>query len=52
MMTVTDAARMLQVSQDTVRRMFDEGRLTGWVTAGGHRRISPESVAAAAKGRS
>ncbi len=51
MMTTRDAARMLQVSEDTVRRMFDDGTLSGWMTAGGHRRLDPESVAAVAKER-
>ena len=39
-----DAARILRVSESTVRRLFDEGRLLGERTPGGHRRIYAASV--------
>jgi excisionase family DNA binding protein len=37
--TVRAAADALSVSESTVRRLFDEGKLRGMRTPGGHRRI-------------
>lgn len=48
-LTVEEAARLLGVSDATVRRLFDEGVLTGMRTRpgrGGWRRIDRESVEA------
>jgi predicted site-specific integrase-resolvase len=38
------AADMLEVSPATVRRMFDDGQLTGFLTRGNYRRIALASV--------
>ena len=43
------AAKMLGVSVDTVRRMVDDGRLAAMRTAGGQRLIEGESLALVAK---
>ena len=43
------AAKMLGVSVDTVRRMVDDGRLTAVRTKGGQRMIDGESLAALAR---
>lgn len=43
------AAKMLGVSVDTVRRMVDDGRLTAVRTKGGQRLIDGESLAGAAR---
>ena len=43
------AAKMLGVSADTVRRMVDDGRLTAVRSAGGQRLIDGASLARAAK---
>ncbi len=43
------AAKMLGVSVDTVRRMVDDGRLVAVRTAGGQRLIDGESLALVAK---
>src|SRR2546430_152308 len=43
------AAKMLGVSVDTVRRMVDDGRLAAVRTSGGQRMIDGESLAAIAK---
>jgi molybdopterin-binding protein len=43
------AAKMLGVSVDTVRRMVDDGRLTADRTAGGQRLIDGASLAAVAR---
>lgn len=40
-----EAARRLGVTPMTVIRWFEEGRLVGYRTAGGHRRVQEESVA-------
>jgi molybdopterin-binding protein len=45
------AAKMLGVSVDSVRRMVDDGRLVAVRTAGGQRLIDGESLAAIAKPR-
>jgi len=42
--TLREAAKVLRVSESTVRRLFDEGRLTGGRTPGGHRRIDSKSL--------
>ncbi len=43
--TVADAASILRVSPDTVRRWVDSGRLDGKQTAGGRRLIDGEELA-------
>jgi excisionase family DNA binding protein len=48
-MSTSEAAELLGVSEETVRRLFDEGALTGMRTRpgpGGHRRPSRASVEA------
>ncbi|HKW68995.1 MAG TPA: TOBE domain-containing protein [Candidatus Dormibacteraeota bacterium] len=45
------AAKMLGVSVDTVRRMVDDGRLVAIRTAGGQRLIDGESLATLARPR-
>jgi len=48
-MTVPDAAKLLGVSEETVRKLFDAGQITGMRTRpgpGGHRRPSRASVEA------
>ncbi len=42
--TTREAARMLNVSLRTVQLWTESGVLNAWKTAGGHRRISAESV--------
>lgn len=37
--TIRDAAKALYVSESTIRRYFDEGKLEGHVTPAGTRRI-------------
>jgi len=39
-----EAAEMLGVSRDAIRRYSDAGRIDAIVTPGGHRRIDRESV--------
>ena len=41
----TEAAELLSVSPDTVRRWCDEGRLKATRSAGGHRSISGKEIA-------
>lgn len=41
---VDEAAAILDVHQNTVRRWVDEGKLAAVLTAGGHRRVRTESV--------
>lgn len=43
---ISDAAAMLQVSDDTVRRWLDAGRLTEGPTEGGRRTVDAASAAA------
>lgn len=38
--SIAEAALMLTVSQDTVRRAVDRGDLDSYRTPGGHRRVS------------
>lgn len=38
------AARRLNVSEASIRRWCDSGKLAHWVTFGGHRRVSEESI--------
>jgi len=42
--TTRMAAEMLQVSQRTVQLWVEKGQLEAWKTAGGHRRITLESI--------
>jgi excisionase family DNA binding protein len=47
--TVQEAAERLNVSPATIRRLFDEGKLSGFRIPGGeHRRIWKQSVGALA----
>lgn len=41
---IDEAAALLDVHQNTVRRWVDEGKLAGVRTAGGHRRVRTESI--------
>lgn len=41
---IDEAAAILDVHQNTVRRWVDEGKLDGVRTAGGHRRVRTESI--------
>lgn len=50
-LTTRQAARRLGVAVSTVQKWAEEGRLTGWRTAGGHRRLEPQSVEALAGAR-
>lgn len=43
--STTEAARILGVSVGTVQHMVEDGRLGGWKTSGGHRRIDGASLA-------
>lgn len=42
--TTLEAAKMLDVSVRTVQLWVEDGKLQGWKTAGGHRRIAVNSV--------
>jgi excisionase family DNA binding protein len=44
LISIREAARLLKVSESTIRRLFDDGRLTGHRSPGGHRRIHKESL--------
>lgn len=43
-MSIKAAAEHLGVSQNTVRRLYDEGRISGLKTPGGHRRLVRQDV--------
>ncbi len=43
-LTTRDAARLLGVSVRTAQQWLEQGKLKGWKTDGGHRRIDRESV--------
>jgi len=43
-LTTRQAARILDISVRTAQQWVDTGKLMGWVTQGGHRRISHASV--------
>ena len=45
-MTPSQAARMLHVSPKTIDRWADQGLIPCVVTLGGHRRFSPDAIAA------
>lgn len=47
-LTLSAAARVLEVSPATIRRWCDEGRLSVRRTLGGHRRVKRTDVEAAA----
>lgn len=42
--TTIEAAEMLDVSPDTIRRMCNRGDIASWRTPGGHRRIPADAV--------
>jgi len=42
--TIIEAAAVLGVDPGTARRMFDENTLSGFMTPGGHRRVSKEAL--------
>ncbi|WP_419663178.1 uncharacterized protein Dvar_36020 [Desulfosarcina variabilis str. Montpellier] len=42
--TLTNASKMFALSLKTLRRLFDDGTISGYRTEGGHRRISLESM--------
>lgn len=46
LVSIGEAARQLRVSDDTVRRYFDDGLLSGEVLPSGHRRVSQASITA------
>jgi excisionase family DNA binding protein len=43
-LSTKEVAEKLQVSASTVRRLFDQKKLEGFMTPGGHRRITRKSV--------
>lgn len=45
-LSTSSAAKLLGVSVGTVQQMVENGELTAWKTAGGHRRITKESIQA------
>lgn len=50
--TTREAARLLGISVRTVQLWVEKGRLPGWKTAGGHRRISRDAVTRALEEKS
>ena len=42
--TTTEAAAILAISVGTVQLWVDKGLLVAWKTAGGHRRVTRESI--------
>jgi len=44
--TTVEAAKLLDVSVRTIQLWVEDGKLEGWKTAGGHRRINAESIEA------
>ena len=44
LISIADAAELLEVSPNTVRRLFDAGKLRGHTLPKGHRRILRKSV--------
>ncbi len=44
--TTTEVAAIMRVSQHTIQKWFDEGRLTGYKMPSGTRKITTESVVA------
>tara|TARA_R110002126_G_scaffold52672_12_gene142997 strand:- start:665 stop:862 length:198 start_codon:yes stop_codon:yes gene_type:complete len=44
LISIRTAAKRLQVSESSIRRYFDEGKLVGHTTPGGTRRILLESL--------
>ena len=49
LVSVKNAAKLIGVSENTVRKLFDEGKLGGYRTPGGHRRIYHQDVAELSK---
>jgi excisionase family DNA binding protein len=45
-LTAKEAAELLSVHEDTLRRWADEGKVPFWVTPGGQRRFRPEDIEA------
>lgn len=50
-LTTRQVARRLGCSVRTVQQWFDKGRLSGWTTERGHRRIAPGSVEKICRGK-
>jgi excisionase family DNA binding protein len=44
LITTPQAAKLLHVSEDTLRRLGDQGKVTMTKTQGGHRRVYRRSV--------
>jgi excisionase family DNA binding protein len=44
LVSVKDAAQALGVSENTIRKLFDAGRVGGFKTPGGHRRLYRDDV--------
>ena len=45
-LTLGEAARLLGVSEPTLRKWTDEGRIASFRTLGGHRRFTPAAIKA------